>query len=510
MPGLSYGTDTTHPDQQHHMDFLANIPQSTSLLIELDLRGIDRPRFIPLSENLPATLQPQKPDTAQIFLCASSADAISISQHREIESTAEYIKRVASDSKSWADEPLIVPYDPRCLFDWLSIQPGQVRKILLPEYVAIPSKPRADYPVVHSQIHMVRGTEDKYTAVWFDFRDLYKFNDHFGITQFSDEHPGLSVIPVSTWQRRFAYGFQGLLCRTICHVPDFPRFLLLDILRTDVLASEEFVSVDQRVPPVTTHASVVPGYHQKRLDSFEHTQSMLRKAEGIHRLVTYMNSPQALDLVAHGSRPSYEQSLHRLEIGSSFMISELRRQDEMADKRLDTYNQFAQLRQASSLSAITYCAAFFLPLSLAGTFLSMQSRAQDLHLMVYDFCGMAIIFCSIAGFVYFVFWAWSTRKTGRLTRNFEEDRFGDYMLSRFHHRRNLLSGLWMLVVASFLVGMLHDFRLGLILLAALPAFVILYILCAGIIAFVMCLFEAIKSCVAPQGRAKDDIEAGKE
>lgn len=510
MSGVSYGTDTTHPDQQHHVDFLAKIPQSTSLLIELDLRGIDRPRFIPVSENPPATLQPQKPETAQIFLCASYADAISIFRHRGIEFTAEYSKRVASDSIFLSDGPLIVPYDPRCLFDWLSIQPGQVRKILLPEYVAIPSKPRADYPVVHSQIHMVRGTEDRYTAVWFDFRDLYKFDDRLGVTRFSDEHPALSVIPASTWQRRFAYGFQELLCRTICHVPDFPSFLLLDILKTDVLASEEFVSVDQRVPSVTTHAAVVSGYHQERLDSFEHTQSMLRKAEGIHRLVTYMNSPRALDLVAHESRPSYEQSLHRLEIGSSFMISELRRQDEMADKRLDTYNQFAQLRQASSLSAITYCAAFFLPLSLAGTFLSMQSRAQDLHLIVYDFCGMAIIFCSIAGFVYFVFWAWSTLKTGRLTRNFEKDRFDAYMSSRFHFRRNLISGLWILVVVSFLVGMLHDFRLGLILLAAPPAFVALYIPCCWVIIFGRALFEAIKSRVAPQGRAKDDVEAARK
>ncbi|CAN9280277.1 unnamed protein product [Alternaria alternata] len=370
MSGFSYGTDTTHPDQQHHMDFLAKIPQSTSLLIELDLRGIDPPRFVPLSENLPATLQHQKPDTAQIFLCASSADAKAIFQHRGTESTAEYIERIATSKTRGSYEELLMPYDPRCLFDWLSIQPGQVCKISLPEYIAIPSEPRAYQLFVRSEIHMTRGSENEYTAVWFDFRDVYNVEGELAVIDPSPPNPTLPDIPASTWQRQFAHRFQNSRSKIRRHTTDFPSFLLLDLLETDIMAFQESIHIDQRMGPISTHGPNVLGNLGERLYEFELLQSSIRKAESIHRFVTYMGSPQALDLVATESRSSYTKSLHRLEIGTSFALSELRRQDGLADKRLDFLNRFAQQRQAYSLSAITYCAAFFLPLSLAATFLS--------------------------------------------------------------------------------------------------------------------------------------------
>jgi hypothetical protein len=44
--------------------------RSTSIMIELDLQGVERPKSFPLSEVPPDMLQAQKPETAQIFLCA--------------------------------------------------------------------------------------------------------------------------------------------------------------------------------------------------------------------------------------------------------------------------------------------------------------------------------------------------------------------------------------------------------------------------------------------------------
>ncbi|CAN9319984.1 unnamed protein product [Alternaria alternata] len=507
------------------MDFLAKIPQSTSLLIELDLRGVDHPRFVPLSENLPATLQPQKPETAQIFLCASSADARSIFQRRGFESSAEYIEEVANNKetsycynkKPRSEEELLMPYDPRCLVDWLSVQPGLVRKMLLPEYVEtpsmsheyveIPSMPQADYLVVHSQVHLTRSAENKYMAVWFDFRDLYKSNGEFAIWGLPYTTPD-NVQP-STWQRRFACQFQGSRSRTISHAVDLPSYLLLDLLETDIMASEKFVLIDQFMPPVATHAPIVLGNLEKRLDGFEFMQSMIRKAEGIHGFVTYMSSPQALDFVADESRSICKQTLHRLEIGSSFLISELRRQNQLADKRLDIYNRFAQMQQASSISAITYCAAFFLPLSLAGTFLSMQSRAQDLHLIVYDFCGMTIIFLTVAVLIYAVSQLCSRLKSRLLVIRLSRIEVHEYVRKSLPRKRYFATLAWLSIVVSFLVGMLHNLRLGLIMLAAPVAVIILYILCLVVTVKVVEGFKEIERCVA-EGRARDDIEAGKE
>jgi hypothetical protein len=65
----------------------------------------------------------------------------------------------------------------------------------------------------------------------------------------------------------------------------------------------------------------------------------------MHRLFTHLRDLQTLGPVGKDSRSTYEQTLRRLEMGSSLLVSEYRRQDELADKRLEIYNQFAQQQQ---------------------------------------------------------------------------------------------------------------------------------------------------------------------
>jgi hypothetical protein len=327
---------------------------------------------------------------------------------------------------------------------------------------------------------MARGAENRYMAVWFDFREGYRVDGKIRIGNLD-----ATGIPASTWQRQFACRLQGLLNEPIRHPVDFPSFLLLNLLRADITVFEKFVSRDQELLPVTTHTPVVTGYLEKRLDGFELTQSMIRKAEGIHRLVTHMSSSRALDLIPNEFRSSYEQTLYHLEIGSSLLILELRRQDELADKRLEVHNRFAQLRQTSSLSALTYCAAFFLPFSLAGTFLSMQSRSKDLHLIVYDFCGITSVFCTLAALIYFLSWAWSRWKTGRLNRRLENGEVQLYLVGKSRSTKIFFGVAWILMVGSFLVGMLYNLRLGLIMLAAPTTLIVLLALCALAIYFTM-------------------------
>ncbi|RII05585.1 hypothetical protein CUC08_Gglean010080 [Alternaria sp. MG1] len=499
--------DPSYPQQQH-TDVLADLPQSVSLLIELDLRGIEPPKFLPLLDTPPATLQVQKPETAQIFLCASFTDAKSIFQRRKMEASAGYIEQVTRDVRRFpynnipsTTEQFLMPYDPRCLLDWLSIQPGRVQKMLLPEYVAMPSKPHADQLVVRSQVHLTRGADNRYMAVWFDFRDAYT-SDGKMVTTAHDNF----AIPPSAWQRQFACRFQGLLNEPIRHAKDFPGFLLIDLLRTDIMVFEKFVSRDQELLPVATHAPVVVGYLEKRLDGFELTQSMIRKSEDIQRYINHMSTLQALESIASESRSSYEQSLRRLEIGSSLLVSNLRRRETLADKRLEVYNQFAQQRQASSLSALTYCAAFFLPLSLAGTFLSMQNRARDLRWIVYDFCGITTVFCTVAALVYLLSWAWSHLKTLHLNKRLEKGKTKITVIGQPRYSKFLFGVAWMLMVASFLVGMLHDLRLGLIMLTAPAAVVVL----SGPGSLILSLIQALRTLSTKKTKEdiKEDLEAG--
>jgi hypothetical protein len=459
----------------------SNTGYGVSLLIELDLRGIERPKSFPLSEVLLDKLQAQKPETAHIFLCCSLQDAKMIFECRQIKSSMEYIDRIPHapgfqhNIGPSEDVELIRPYDPQFLVDWLQIQPGQVSRLRVSEYVARPLATPADQLAVQSQIHLIRGAENRYMAVWFDFREQYNLYGRLATAGLDDlAQPNL---PFSAWQRRFACQSRGLLNGPIRHAMDFPSFMLLDLLNTDLIAFGDFVSITSHVRPVATHATVVTGSLEKRLNSFELTQSMIQKAERIHRLVTHMSSRWALDLVTIESRISYEQELRRLEMGSSFLASELRQWDELADKRLSVHNRFAQLRQASSLSALTYCAAFFLPLSLAAAFLSMQTRAKELKWLVYDFCGVTLVFCTIAALIYFLSWVISAVKTRRLNKRLEKRNASVHTKGVGRFLMILFGLAWMSAVAAFLVGMLHDLRMGLIMLAAPVGIIVLPITC---------------------------------
>ncbi|CAN9226719.1 unnamed protein product [Alternaria alternata] len=371
-------------------------------------------------------------------------DARLIFQHCKIKHSTEYMEQAARNKRSFLvnnvpgiNEEISVPYDPRCVHDWLSIQPEQVHKILLHEYVRIPSEPRSDHLAVRSQVHMTRGTENRYMAVWFDFRDAYKLDGKLAIAQ--NDNVVIPEIPASTWQRQFASRFRGLPNGPIRYAMDFPNILLLEILSADITAFEKFVWIDHNVLPVATHVPVVTESFDKRLGNFELTQSMIQKAEDINRLVAHMISLRVLDLLQDEARSSSEKTLNRLELGSSLLISELERRDKLADKRLDINNRFAQLQQASSLSALTYCAAFFLPLSLAATFLSMQTRAKALKLLAFDFTGMTLLFCTVAALVYYasgVVMSWKKRyldkrlETGHVPRSVVH--FQRFMKTLFH------------------------------------------------------------------------------
>jgi hypothetical protein len=510
---LEEGVHPTAPSPagQAHMNDLAALPRNVSLMIQLDLRGIEPPKFLPLSGIPPATLQTQMPETAQIFLCASPEDARSIFHYRQIESSVGYIERMDHDRNYFqidntpdTDKELLMPYDPRCLLGWLSIQPGQVHKVLLSECAIMQSKPRMDQLAVYSQVHMARGAENNYTAVWFDFRKEYDINGKIG--RYIEDS-----IPASIWQRRFACRLLGMLNEPIRHAIDFPSFLMLELLKTDIAIFEKFILLDEEPLPIATHVPVTNGL-SNRLASFELTKSMIRKAEEMHRLVTHLRDPQTLELITKESHPRYKQSVYLLEMGSSLLVSEFRRQDELADKRLEVYNRFAQQRQASSLAALTYCAAFFLPLSLAGTFLSMQRRAAELHLLVYDFFGVTSIFGTLAMLIYLLSWAWYRVNKHRIATRLQK-RFDPMHRAKLRRSLRVVSiSAWIMTVCSFLVGMLHNLRMGLLMLAVSVAVLVFSIPCIIVTMAAVALTKEVRrnNNAWVRRNAKDDMEARRE
>ncbi|KAF1958209.1 hypothetical protein CC80DRAFT_26306 [Byssothecium circinans] len=128
--------------------------------------------------------------------------------------------------------------------------------------------------------------------------------------------------------------------------------------------------------------------------------------------------------------------------------------------RLDCHLKFVELgrslREYSSLWLLSLLACIFLPLSLASSLLSMQTRFVDLHYLLYDFFGVIVLLATltllIIGVIRFITWC--------------SERIASLDIGpRF--RRLIAVGIWLaiyvpwgLVLASFIVGMAIDVSLG--------------------------------------------------
>jgi hypothetical protein len=127
-------------------------------------------------------------------------------------------------------------------------------------------------------------------------------------------------------------------------------------------------------------------------------------------------------------------------------------------KYLDVSRNMQESLRVWVLSAL---ASLFLPLSIATGLLSMQSRFIDLHVLLYDFCGVVVLVGTVLILSF------------QLLRGYvhlKED-FRTWMpTSKFQNRTKIIieSGAavsvavfgWALILASFLVGMIKDTRLG--------------------------------------------------
>jgi hypothetical protein len=123
---------------------------------------------------------------------------------------------------------------------------------------------------------------------------------------------------------------------------------------------------------------------------------------------------------------------------------------------------------------LTILAAFFLPLSLASSILSMQTRFVDLHVLLYDFLGVFCLVASIAILVYFILtealriskmekWQRNERYALWKVRWWSSEADNDkveYAMALFL-KYILYFCIWAIITASFIVGMVVHVTLGL-------------------------------------------------
>jgi hypothetical protein len=126
-------------------------------------------------------------------------------------------------------------------------------------------------------------------------------------------------------------------------------------------------------------------------------------------------------------------------------------------KYLDVSRNIQESLRVWMLSAL---ASVFLPLSIATGLLSMQSRFIDLHVLLYDFCGVVVLVATVL-FVSFHL----LRTYVLLKEKFETWTPSSVFLKEMKPLWRgsavvVVLSVWLLILASFLVGMIKDTRLG--------------------------------------------------
>jgi hypothetical protein len=432
---------------------------ATTICIDLDLKGQQSPTYTPVSADPNSIIKDPVPDTAHVFLCASSTVAESIFNARQdtvsaayVKSTNDHVTNFQISSREFSGTQTFVPYDPRILSTWLTLQPCQSCTLLLSGHFALSDDATVVPALLRSQVRLSRGANNSYTAVWFDFRDnSARFLE-------SVERMGGYGKPL---QRLFLqYPGRCLSNRILCPA-DFPVHLLLDILEVDLGALEPLALREPSMQPIELLAPAVKSLLDNSFKGFELLQSIIERAQILHMFVAQMINEITVKQINDSMAPSYLEALSSMQVSSSLMVSSLKRREEIAEKRMKLHDLVMQREQASNTAALTYCAAFFLPLSLSGTFLGMSSRAKDLHLIAFDFLAMALMFCTPAVVVYQGSLLLSSRRLIKWASRWVQPKRSSLFL-------NPNSGFalytWFAVSASFSLGMLYDIRVGLILL----------------------------------------------
>jgi hypothetical protein len=311
--------------------------------------------------------------------------------------------------------------------------------------------------VINHQIWLSRAQNNKYTVVWFDFRNLYSATGH-RLDQAPNETP-LTLATGPVYQKQFASSFShrsALHCTTSCQAADFPVLLMLDLLKLDVSMAEAWRMKEMYLLPVQSNRAfdqaTVYKTTNNRLNTLSARKLFLDKAEGLQSHAAYLKTLLPPKLVDPAEQSDFRLATEHLALRASSLLSAHRRSESEWEERLALQARAAQGRQALSMSALTYCAAVFLPLSLAASFLSMQSRAKDMGMKTYDFLGVASIFGTVAA-VTFTGQRRSSRLMLRLSMYGKSDGVARQAQKAYRWIRLFFGIGWMLLVVAFLVGM---------------------------------------------------------
>lgn len=153
---------------------------------------------------------------------------------------------------------------------------------------------------------------------------------------------------------------------------------------------------------------------------------------------------------------------YQCECGRAFAKS-LR---DISQEDCESRQSAVEIKSAEDSARLTLLAAIFLPLSLSTSLLAMSTRLKNLHVLLYDFVGVAIVLSGLAIVFYGI-----VRSVRKLSRHAKKPHpnpgEAPYQLRKevyLPHKTFLSWPLYslgyVLIAVSFLVGMLKDITIG--------------------------------------------------
>ena len=77
------------------------------------------------------------------------------------------------------------------------------------------------------------------------------------------------------------------------------------------------------------------------------------------------------------------------------MVNSMARRNGSLERRLKIFELSKNAQEQARNWLLSILASVFLPLSLATSILSMQTRFVDLHFLLYDFCGVIVLLATL-------------------------------------------------------------------------------------------------------------------
>jgi hypothetical protein len=285
----------------------------------------------------------------------------------------------------------------------------------------------------------------------------------------------------------------------------FAKYLVLNFLASNIyLWPWTQVSTLDGWKPLEIFNSYSSGRGRYSTELLAKCEDVLKDLEELKAALEFLAqvlkmSAEDEDVVAETSVQSGAERMMVLQCLCQQRLNNTKRYMSAMIRAHEASSHEENIKESGSIKRLTILATVFLPLSLASSILSMQTRLRDLGILLFDFLGVFVVTGCCAVLLLLLvdtaithkknapsrpmFWAqwkahswWAPKdllEKWKATKPHTHER--QYFGESFVAMSILYILVWLVLASSFLTGMLFKVKVGMILLGAGSATILIYL-----------------------------------